>query len=747
MRARRAAVITPAASAAAAAVPAAVPAAAALTVKGADGAGRSGMEEGKVMGSAERAAERAGKSVAASATAGAAVTSPEAGGAAAARVGAPTDSAAAGTQGAAGGAPPEPESGGEPTQSPEASGAGAASGARVVPSVRPVASTGAAAEVSHGFKGALRARVAALGAVVRSPLGGSAVKVVAAELVGPSGVSADATVSNVPSGSWGRFESKAAAKADGDSGAAQVSAKGHSLGSRRTHVVNVGDRSHLALLRKWHVPFQPAELENPADSAANASGSSSNPRPLAWLDLHMCRLRSLDSAYVPVEEFEYVHADLSLNYLSAVPAKALGAKLRSLDLSLNQITSVDGDRLQIPGLRVLKLHRNQVIELSSSSLLGVSGLVELDLSCNLLERTEHLGCLSQLKSLVLRGNRIEVATGLGSLVSLERLDLSHNLLVDALALAQVPSLTHVDLSSNQLTALDEVCQVLFCLTKVSDLKLLGNALCAERSYRMRVLENGGALQRLDGVRVSPAARAEILNVAVKSGLDDMVEEITRHYMKWIEEEHRQMQEQVEILHRREKLIESAFLAYRKQMEQELDECIAYIQELASEEAQAAVAAGAPSQISMGKSNNSVDSEGTLVGAELKRSRRAKHTTSERALRQWRRFLEQAEQTRLEVYKEQVARSTAAMEETVSLRSDAESYPSKLVALSKQRPSIWRELKRLEADAAVEEERVEAQGLSQAQEERDRVRDALALRAENRTRDTLGVAEKLHVSLR
>ena len=238
-------------------------------------------------------------------------------------------------------------------------------------------------------------------------------------------------------------------------------------------------------------------------------------------------------------------------------------------------------------------------------------------------------------------------------------------------------------------------------------------------------------------------------------LDDMVEEITTHYMKWIEDEHRQMQEQVEILHRREKQIEGAFMAYRKQMEQELDECIAYIQELSSEEAQATDAAGAGAAsaagrasdgIGKGKSNNN-DGEGGPAGTPLKRGRRAGLTTSERELKQWRRFLEQAEQPRLAVYKEQAARSSAAMEETVSLRSDAESYPSTLVALSKQRPSVWRELKRLEAEAAVEEERVEAQGLAQAQQERERVRDALALRAENRTRDVLGVAEKLHVSLR
>jgi len=439
------------------------------------------------------------------------------------------------------------------------------------------------------------------------------------------------------------------------------------------------------------------------------------PRP-AVLDLHMCRLRSLAHVKLNQAEADIVRIDLSLNYFVDLPdlSPCAGA-LRSLDLGLNQLASLgdnSSERLRLPHLRFLSLARNRLDDLPATALSTCTHLVELDLSGNRLYKLDGVSCLSNLVVLNVKGNELESLAGLEVLTRLRELDASQNRLEEALPLATMTSLQAIDLAHNRLDDLDETQGVILCLTKLETLRLVDNPITAERNYRMRILENE-SITKLDNVRVASSIREQWKQADMVRDLDEVVEATTLHYMQWIESERERKNKAIAGLRRREVDIEESFAAYRAAMEAELEECINYVQELAHNPA----------------------------------AREASYLASDHGQTLWRGRLAEAEQVRKTVYAREQEDVERKHDEMAALESDSVEYLAKLKQLSKQRPSVWRDLKSRETRLRGEEE--ERQALVAISEAADRAatRERLSKRAEDRNELLLASANQLDVRLR
>ena len=93
--------------------------------------------------------------------------------------------------------------------------------------------------------------------------------------------------------------------------------------------------------------------------------------------------------------------------------------------------------------------------------------------------------------------------------------------------------------------------------------------------------------------------------------------------------------------------------------------------------------------------------------------------SAKGRQQWNAFLENAEKTRIKIYQEESDKYNNEIADAVSLKSDSENYTIKLRALAENRPSIWKELKRMELDAQAEEEYAKVREEAAATEVRHR----------------------------
>ncbi|GBG24964.1 Leucine-rich repeat-containing protein 7 [Hondaea fermentalgiana] len=417
----------------------------------------------------------------------------------------------------------------------------------------------------------------------------------------------------------------------------------------------------------------------------------------------MCRLRETSKLDFDMHDendtpITYVHIDASLNYFESIPNafETCAAGLRSLDLSLNQIRRPHSVAV-FAGLTVLKMARNGIEALPDNFVSGCTHLCELDLSCNKLSTLPRLDELVNLRSLNLRGNQFAVLQGVATLRSLESLNLASNMLQDIADLARVQTLCTLDLASNQLDDLLEVRDIILCLPKLEELKLLGNPVSRERNYRMVIYENP-SIVKFDSAKVTKGARDQWKQRKLQADMNHIVHETSTHYMRWIEMEARQKQAALDMLRKREQEIENAFVAYRKSMEAELEECIQYIQDLAE---------------------NPHEYDASFLG-------------SIDGHKQWQAYLDAADAARAKTHEEELLRLRSALEQRVLIKAETDAYAGKLRLLARERPSVWQDIKRKElASRAIREEIDDAESAN-IRDAREAARARLNARANERS---------------
>lgn len=125
---------------------------------------------------------------------------------------------------------------------------------------------------------------------------------------------------------------------------------------------------------------------------------------LSHLHLHSNEIKDVGGAFKGLESLTVL--DLSRNSLEKMPA-SLPDKVQQLYLNFNQITSVPKDFLaHHPTLQYVRLGHNQLTDNGvPSSSFNNTGLVELDLSHNRLERIPTIS--TSLENLYLQGNHIK----------------------------------------------------------------------------------------------------------------------------------------------------------------------------------------------------------------------------------------------------------------------------------------------------------------------------------------------------
>ena len=142
--------------------------------------------------------------------------------------------------------------------------------------------------------------------------------------------------------------------------------------------------------------------------------------------------------------------DLSGKELHEVPEEDALKEIRSLDISQNQISSLEFVR-QCPNVIELNATENQIGD--GLPLIGeLDFLSFLNLSSNLFESLKGFPVSETLVSLNLSGNHLKTVRYLPELPLLETLDLSHNM-ISKLRLPAMPSLRELNLSGNLITRL------------------------------------------------------------------------------------------------------------------------------------------------------------------------------------------------------------------------------------------------------------------------------------------------------
>jgi Leucine-rich repeat (LRR) protein len=149
------------------------------------------------------------------------------------------------------------------------------------------------------------------------------------------------------------------------------------------------------------------------------------------------------------------------NWLTSPPHTSMIPSLRELDLSCNEITSIEDHAFDNnAALRTLFLYENALTTIPSTVFSRLCYLVDLDLSynkINVLDSTVFVG-LRQLEELTLDNNQLTTlpSTIFDPLVNLVNLYLSNNQLtvIDSNAFEGLVNLEILDLNGNQLTTID-----------------------------------------------------------------------------------------------------------------------------------------------------------------------------------------------------------------------------------------------------------------------------------------------------
>ncbi|PHT81137.1 hypothetical protein T459_14152 [Capsicum annuum] len=177
------------------------------------------------------------------------------------------------------------------------------------------------------------------------------------------------------------------------------------------------------------------------------------------------------------------------NKLKKIPDVAIFKKLLVLDVSFNEISSLNGLSKVSSTLRELYVSKNdvtkmeeiehfhelQILELGSNRLRvmelpeNMKNLQELWLGRNRI-RTVNLCGLKCIKKISLQSNRLTSMNGFQGCVALEELYLSHNGIAKMEGLSTLVNLRVLDVSANRLTEINDIEN----LTKLEDLWLNDN---------------------------------------------------------------------------------------------------------------------------------------------------------------------------------------------------------------------------------------------------------------------------------
>ncbi len=231
--------------------------------------------------------------------------------------------------------------------------------------------------------------------------------------------------------------------------------------------LSFNDLSHA--LASQEVGSEMAHLQLPA-SITNLSlrDNALNDVPAGWLLDQLPQLSGLDIRFNNVAALDGLWRCKELaellachNDLTAVPAgvfRGCSEALKSVDLSNNQIRSIDAAAVEeIPRIEALVLSHNRLSAFNFTA--ALHNLTSLDLSHNgLTELAGEFGLLTRLRTLRARSNKIaSLQFSFGALEELRLLDLSHNnlsTLPDDLALAR--NLRTVMVACNELSDLSVV---------------------------------------------------------------------------------------------------------------------------------------------------------------------------------------------------------------------------------------------------------------------------------------------------
>ena len=436
------------------------------------------------------------------------------------------------------------------------------------------------------------------------------------------------------------------------------------------------------------------------------------------IDLKLCRLGSFRSIHweTLVEAIREQHQkndpvcvsiNASVNYLKHVQhLEHVADSLRALQLSINRLSRLDGDLDKLTQLVVLDLSNNGLTEIHGLHCL--KRLRSLRLEQNRIQQIDGLDSLKRLVHLSLRLNRIQVVENLKSQQCLEMLDLSDNEVHDALHLCFVPSLRKLNLSNNKLADLEEARDIVLSLEGLEDLMLFGNPIETEDLYKVYLLVDAPEIKRFDMMAVDGFLRSQLEHCKRQSNMDEIVEATSHAYMSVIESEKSNQNSVISRLNHRKKAINDSITVYTEQMERELEDCLNFIQSLSN------------------------DPE------KLKRSVLA----SDQGLVKFRDLIACKERDRNRYLNEQRDIAQRQEREAAQRRARETSFDEKLLALSKYKPELWRELKRLELHTSLTEERSEQKRSIEVERRRTEARERLTQRFASRGTELSGPFAKI-----
>jgi len=196
------------------------------------------------------------------------------------------------------------------------------------------------------------------------------------------------------------------------------------------------------------IPVEPGETEA-INKLLTDAGIPPNKLPVFF------ESTEYDNAYVNqkilVKNGHVIALRLSGSNLDHMDAAAAFTELRILDLSLNQISEIQGLQ-EAQNLEKLILVNNKIKE--PKGLDGCIALKTLELPANELTTMPDISNMPYLERLVLGNNRIQSIKNFKGGEKLSHLDLSLNKLISLAGLPNLPNLTYLGLEGNQLTTLE-----------------------------------------------------------------------------------------------------------------------------------------------------------------------------------------------------------------------------------------------------------------------------------------------------
>ncbi|XP_075713626.1 uncharacterized protein LOC142749454 [Rhinoderma darwinii] len=232
------------------------------------------------------------------------------------------------------------------------------------------------------------------------------------------------------------------------------------------------------------------------------------PGPYYCVTMKMSRIKDLvfdfefGSSYsrdeFPVTDFpeRILKLDISLNELTELKANSFRHLLNLLELNIscNVLDSVPGLAV-LPNLLVLDLSYNAIEQMEPFK--ACTQLAHFNVSYNKIKSIKDLPALANLTRLHLNSNKLYSLDGIQNLPKLYELSVQNNEITSLLPLASSLTLNVLDASNNNISSLSETLQILCGLRRLSELKLRGNPMAQNNRYTLsfkqhkslRILDN------------------------------------------------------------------------------------------------------------------------------------------------------------------------------------------------------------------------------------------------------------------